>query len=55
MKENIGQTVKRELHFESSGETISVEIAIKNVSPLRKNEVCNFLDQLYQDTKNAIL
>ncbi len=52
MKEKTHKKIKKSLHFEKSGETFSVEIGLKNVSPdISKRVLRNQLDLLY---KNAL-
>ena len=52
MEEKTCKGIQKSLTFDKSGETLSVEIHLKNVSPELKKE--NFLDTLYQSAKDAI-
>jgi chromatin segregation and condensation protein Rec8/ScpA/Scc1 (kleisin family) len=50
------QKLKKSLHFEKSGETLSIEITIENVSPqLKKETIVGFLDVLYQKAKAGLI
>ncbi len=47
--------VRKTLEFESSGETLSVEIEIKNVSHTAKQDtISSMLDTLYKNAKKII-
>jgi hypothetical protein len=55
MQEREIKRIKKVLEFESSGETLSIEIEIKNVSPVVEREtIISMLDSLYENTKIAI-
>lgn len=52
MEERTCKTIKRSLIFEKSGETLSVEVSLENVSPdTEKESLSNFLDSLYENVK----
>lgn len=52
MTEKQSYTVRRVLSFEKSGETISIDISMENISPsLSKESVVGFVDQLYASLK----
>lgn len=53
--EKINKTVRRALHFEESGETLSVEICLENVSPNYKKCLKGYLDTLYKDVLEEII
>ncbi len=53
--EKTTKTVKKSLNFEKSGETLSVEIALENVSPnINIDTVIPFLNTLFERAKEAI-
>lgn len=55
MEEDTRKSIRKSLVFDKSGETLSVEICLKNVSPeLKKESLSDFLDTLYQSAKDAI-
>lgn len=55
MKEGEVKKVKKILEFERSGETLAIEIEMKNVSPtVEQNTISSMLDTLYEDAKKAI-
>lgn len=55
MEEKTCKGIQKSLTFDKSGETLSVEIHLKNVSPeLKKENLSDFLDTLYQSAKDAI-
>lgn len=55
VRERICKTIKKEVTFEKSGETLSVELRLENVSPdIKKEKITQLLDELYVETKNAI-
>ncbi len=52
MKETTRRSVNKSLNFEKSGETLSVEINMENVSPEFKAEaIMPFLDTLFDKAK----
>lgn len=56
LKEITKRSVNKSLNFEKSGETLSVEISIENVSPESKAEAIEpFLDTLFDKAKKKIL
>lgn len=57
MREDGGKTCKgiqKSLTFDKSGETLSVEIHLKMSPELKKENLSDFLDTLYQSAKDAI-
>lgn len=55
MTEGEVRKVKKVLEFERSGETLSVEIEMKNVSPaVEQDTISSMLDTLYENTKKII-
>lgn len=55
MKESEVKKVKKELEFERRGETLTVEIGIKNVSPeIKQDTISSMLDTLYENAKNSL-
>lgn len=55
MEEKTCKGIQKSLTFDKSGETLSVEIHLKNVSPeLKKENLSDFLDTLYQSANDAI-
>lgn len=55
MEERTCKSIQKSLYFEKSGETLSLEIHLENISPGIKDETfLGFLDTLYQRAKNAI-
>lgn len=55
MTESTVKIVKKTLQFEESGETFSIEICLKNLSPSTKRDtIIPFLDTLFERTKSDI-
>lgn len=54
MEENAIIKSMKNLNFEKSGETLTVCITLENVSLNKKTNIISFLDQLYQEAKEAI-
>lgn len=55
MKEGEVRKVRKVLEFERSGETLEVEIVLKNVSPVvGQDTISSMLDTLYENTKKTI-
>ncbi len=55
MAEKTIKTIKKSLSFEKSGETLSVEISLENVSPnVGMDTIISFLDTLYERTKKDL-
>ncbi|MCI8789103.1 MAG: hypothetical protein HFH92_08350 [Lachnospiraceae bacterium] len=55
MAEKTIKTIKKSLSFEKSGETLSVEISLENVSPnVGMETIISFLDTLYGRTKKDL-
>ena len=55
MREGEVKKVKKILEFERSGETLTIEIKMKNVSPtVEQNTISSMLDTLYEDAKKLI-
>lgn len=55
MNEMTTRTIKKSLCFEKSGETLSVEICLENVSPsVKTNTIIPFLNTLFEHAKEAI-
>lgn len=53
--EKTTKTIKKSLYFEESGETLSVEISLENVSPCVKTDtIIAFLNTLFENAKEAI-
>lgn len=56
MQENNRKELRRWIVFEGSGEMISVEIVLENISPrVEKTTLVNLLDQLYEEIKEEAL
>ena len=56
MQENNRKELRRWIVFEGSGEMISVEIVLENISPrVEKTTLVNCLDQLYEEIKEEAL
>ena len=56
MQEHTEKTVNKTILFEMSGETISMQIKLENVSPTTKKEaLSNAIDILFKDVKETIL
>lgn len=54
-KEQTEKAVKKSLFFEESGETFSIEISLKNVSPnIDISTIVYFLDTLFQHAKEDL-
>ena len=52
MQERTCKSIEKSLEFEKSGETLSVEICLENVSPLTSSETLeSFLNTLYERAK----
>lgn len=51
--ENI-RIFNEKLEFEKSGETISIQIILKNVSPEKNNTVKGFLDNMFTRLKKSL-
>lgn len=55
MEEKTFKSIKKTLIFEKSGEALSVEISLENVSPMTsKDTVLSMLDVLFKKTKEVI-
>lgn len=55
MREITCSAIKKEITFEKSGETFSLELRFENVSPnIKKEKIIPLLDELYADVKSAI-
>ncbi len=55
MEEKTTKTIRKSLYFENTGETLSVEINLENVSPNAKvDTTISFLDTLYGRTKKEL-
>ena len=55
MSEKTIKTIKKSLDFEKSGETLSVEIELENVSPnVGTYTIISFLDALYERAKESL-
>jgi len=55
VREGEVKKVKKILEFERSGETLAIEIEMKNVSPMVvQDTISSMLDTLYENTKKAI-
>lgn len=55
VREGEVKKVKKILEFERSGETLAIEIEMKNVSPMvGQDTISSMLDTLYENTKKAI-
>ncbi len=55
MEEGEIRKVRKILGFERSGETLEVEIVLKNVSPVvEQNTIFSMLDTLYEKAKKTI-
>lgn len=55
MEESMCKCIKKSLNFEKSGETLSVEIRLENVSPeTNQKTLLSFLDTIYQSAKDVI-
>lgn len=55
MREITEKTIKKEIHFEK-GETLSISLSIKNVSPNTDIDDCiQLFDSLYERTKKTIM
>ena len=55
MNEMTTRTIKKSLCFEKSGETLSVEICLENVSPgINMDAIIPFLNTLFANAKEAI-
>lgn len=55
MAEGTIKTIKKSLSFEKSGETLSIEIGLENVSPnVGVDTIISFLDTLYENAKEDL-
>lgn len=54
MNERTSRSIKKTLEFEKSGETLSIEITLENVSLDKLKKVEALLDALYERTKLSI-
>lgn len=46
----------KSIHFEKSGETVSVEIRIENISPnIKKSTIEPFINQMFKELKETIV
>ncbi len=55
MAEKTIKTIKKSLSFGKSGETLSVEIGLENVSPnVGTDTIISFLDTLYECVKENL-
>lgn len=55
MEERTTKKIKKELHFEKSGETYSVEICLENVSPqISTDTSLSFLNELFEHIKKEL-
>ena len=54
MNERTSRSIKKTLEFEKSGETLSIEITLENVSPHKSTKIEKLLDTLYDMTKHSI-
>ena len=52
--ERTNRSIKKTLEFEKSGETLSIEITLENVSPDKSTKIEKLLDTLYDMTKHSI-
>ena len=52
--ERTNRSIKKTLEFEKSGETLSIEITLENVSLDKLKKVEALLDALYERTKLSI-
>lgn len=53
---NTKKIVNKSIAFEKSGETLSIQIELNNVSPnVKKEAVLDVLDSMYTDVKESIL
>ena len=52
--ERTNRSIKKTLEFEKSGETLSIEITLVNVSLVKLKKVEALLDALYERTKHSI-
>ncbi|MFG6320698.1 MAG: hypothetical protein K1W41_03900 [Lachnospiraceae bacterium] len=56
MQEHTEKIVKKSVLFEKSGETISIQIKLENVSPeTRRDALSGTMDVLFKDAKETIL
>ena len=56
MEERTLKTIKKTVVFEKSGETLSIEIGMENVSPRENREaVLGVIDTLYHEAKREVL
>lgn len=53
MEKRTDKKIKKVLIFEKSGETLSVEICLENVSP--KQNVASYLDALYAEALEELI
>lgn len=55
IEEKTTKTIKKSLNFEKSGETLSLEISLENVSPnISMDTIIHFLNTLFENTKKEI-
>ncbi len=55
MAEKTIKTIKKSLSFEKSGETLSVEIGLENISPnVGTDTIISFLDTLFERAKEIV-
>lgn len=55
MEEKTTKSIKKSLCFEESGETLSIEISLENVSPnIEKSTITSFLDTLFERAKEGL-
>lgn len=56
VQEQTEKIVKKSVLFENSGETISIQIKLENVSPqTRRDALSGAMDVLFKDAKETIL
>lgn len=56
MQEHTEKIVKKSVLFENSGETISIQIKLENVSPeTNRDALSSTMDVLFKDAKETIL
>lgn len=56
MQEKICKKIKKDIFFEKSGETFSVEISLENISSdFQKQKLTDCLDTLYKDVLKELI